>query len=109
MNHFKNFKGFAIQQGFSYESSCSESPIETACRILERYIGKQVELGCEIYPGGMRREVLTILDSDSIRESFDGIDSSLCDYLYLDIFGGSMYVIQRLVIGNQSVSQVERA
>ena len=54
MNHFENFKGFAISPGYRYENHSVGSPIETACRILERYRGKEIEIGCDIVSQGMK-------------------------------------------------------
>ena len=109
MDHFENFNGFAIQTDMAYETFHRESPIDTACRILQDYKGKFVEIGCDVVTADRPVVVnLTVPDDNTgIEEIFKEI---VTDYIFIDFPEDpiKMYAIQKLVVGNQAISQVER-
>ncbi len=110
MDLFENFKGFAIQEHMVYETFYRLSPTATASRILRDYRGKYVEIGCDVITADkIVGTSLIVPDNDkSIDEIFKGIET---DYIFIDFPEDNvpMYVIQRIVVGNQSISQVERS
>ena len=109
MDHFANFKGFAVPLGLVYETFCREAPPVAAGRILQEYKGKFVEIGWEEISGVKSATVLVPHDKASIDELLIGIDKDT-DFVYLDFFEDNLplYAIQKIVVGDQMISQVER-
>lgn len=110
MDLFENFQGFAIQLGMTYETFYRLSPMATASLILRDYKGKFVEIGCDVVTADkMVHASLIVPDDDkSIDELFKGIET---DYIFMDFPEDniSMYALQRIVVGNHTISQVERS
>lgn len=107
MDIASDFKGFLVPFGFTFEGYSRESPIETACLLLLQYTGRGVDIGCEVYPVGLRESSVCIPEN-SVQDLFAGIDRSLCDYVWIDVPNEGFYVIQRIVFGREFISQIEK-
>lgn len=115
-DNFRNFQGFAPE--YDYESFSREDPATVARGILKNYKGKKVEL--TYYPvsrdGVTERyeELVVPMDDASIDKLLEHVktDHIKIEFLYdhdvLDDDEILYYTIQRIVIGDQSVSQIER-
>ena len=109
MDPFKNFEGFAVMPGNDYETFYHDSPTGVARRVLKSYRGTFVEIGFEICgTGEMKKIEDTVPRADaSIDTLFDGVNA---DYVYIDFPKEQtpMYILQRMMIGSHSITQVER-
>ncbi|HIH14670.1 MAG TPA: hypothetical protein HA360_05815 [Nanoarchaeota archaeon] len=108
MNIPLDFRGFLVPSNFTFESYSKESPIEIACRLLIPYSLRDVEIGCEVFPEGLREVCARVPEVFLIEDLFRGIDRTLCDYVWLDLTDQGFYVIQRIVLGDTVISQVEK-
>ncbi|MFA6462352.1 MAG: hypothetical protein WCV90_08885 [Candidatus Woesearchaeota archaeon] len=110
MDLFENFQGFAIQELMVYETFYRLPPTATASKILHDYKGKYVEIGCDVVTADKPVNASLIVPDDdkSIDELFKGIET---DYIFIDFPEDNipMYAIQRIVVGNHTISQVERS
>ena len=107
MDHFQNFNGFAVPAGMTFESYTHQNPTETAIEILCGYMGKFVEIGYDT-PDDLRSvEMIVPNNRKDITELLEGVTA---EYIYVDFPEDSisLYTIQKMVIGSQSISQVER-
>src|SRR3989338_8468816 len=101
MTHFEQFEGFRILDKFEYVAFSQRSPVGTACGLLRSYRGMEAEIGCDVFPDGMKRAEIIVPNSGPINVLFHGIKRDSCDFLYIDIPEQEMYVLQRIVIGRK--------
>ncbi|MFH1400012.1 MAG: hypothetical protein ABIH41_00695 [Nanoarchaeota archaeon] len=107
MDYFADFKGFAILPGFRFDSYRHARPVDVARSLLEGLDGVYVEIGSDgVSESESFAAELTVAhgDLDTLLRNIDP------DYMWIDVLDGDrrMYVVQRLVIGDQQISQIER-
>lgn len=109
MDHFEHFQGFAPEG--TYETFYREDPVFTARRILKEYKGKDIFVIYDpITEQGIveKEENFKVPNDDSsIDNLFQGVNTN---YIWIRFPNDDMdsYLVQRIVIGEQQISQVER-